>query len=178
MKRSTQPVQLRTIVTSGATIFVGTAALGLAADMVNQHVRNGHGNGHAQPAGEPPEGEPAEAHGHGHPPAHGHDHAHVRFAHGRISLRHYPGPFGVFVNGLGGLVAGWQGYRLARSGAPNAALQASVGAVAATAVHALGHLALDGERDLKAVVSPCHLRLLTASVVGALVGTGIGRARA
>jgi hypothetical protein len=176
MTRRSQPVQLRTIVTSGATILVGTAALGLAADMVNQHVRNGHGNGRGQPAAEPPEGQPVAGSGDDQQPAR--DHAHVRFEHGRLSLRHDPGAFGMFVNGLGGVVAAWQGYRLARSGARNAALQASVGAVVATAVHALGHLALDGERDLRAVASPCHLRLLTASVVGALIGTGLGRARA
>jgi hypothetical protein len=172
MTRRSQPVQLRTIVTSGATILVGTAALGLAADMVDQHVRNGHGNGRGEPTAGAPEGQPAA--GGGQPP----DHAHVRFERGRISLRHDPGALGMLVNGLGGVVAGWQGYRLARSGARNAALQASAGAVVATAVHALGHLALDRERDLRAVASPCHLRLLTASVVGALIGTGLGRARA
>jgi hypothetical protein len=163
-------------VTSGATILVGTAALGLAADMVDQHVRNGHGNGQGQPAAERLEGQPAA--GSGHDQRRTRDTAHVRFERGRISFRHDPGAFGMFVNGLGGVVAGVQGYRLARSGARNAALHASVGAVVATVVHALGHLALDGERDLRAVASPCHLRLLTASVVGALIGTGLGRARA
>jgi hypothetical protein len=176
MTRRSQPVQLRTIVTSGATILVGTAALGLAADMVNQHVHNGHGNGQGQPAAERPEGQPAPGSGQDQQTP---DHAAlVRFERGRISLRHDPGAFGMLVDGLGGVVAGWQGYRLARSGARHAALQASVGAVVATAVRALGDLALDGERDLKAVASPCHLRLLTASVVGALIGTGLGRARA
>jgi hypothetical protein len=175
MTRRSQPVQLRTIVTSGATILVGTAALGLAADMVHQRVRTGQGNGQGQPAAERPEGQPAPGSGQDQRTS---DHAHRRFERGRMSLRHDPGAFGMFVSGLGGVVAGWQGYRLARSGARNAALQASVGAVVATAVHALGHLALDGERDLRAVASAWNLRLLTASVVGALIGTGLGRARA
>jgi len=163
MKRRSNPVQLRAIAASGATIFVGTAVLGLAAEVVHQHLRNGHG---PQPEGG---GEPAQA---GPVP----DHAHVHVAGGRISLRHDPGPFGVLVNGLGGLVAAWHGYRLARRGAGNAALHASAGAVAATVVHALGHVALDGDRDLRTMASPCHLRLLSMSVVGALVGTGLARA--
>lgn len=155
-------IRLRTIVSSGTTIFVGTAVLGLVAEVVHQHVagaRSGEEGAHDHDAAAPDD----------------HRHEHVSFRHGRLSLRHDDGPFGLVLNSLGGAVAAWEGYRLTKRRTHSPAAHAAIAAISATAAHALGHVALDRDNGdvRKTVASACHMRLLSLSVAGAVAGSRV-----
>jgi len=166
----------KTVLLSGTTIFIGTALLGLVAETVHQHVSG---------SGESPNDHTHEAHDHIHDENCTDEQCvpkHISFSHGHISLQHDNGPFGYFLNTLGGVVAAVEGYRLGkRRQQPD--MHVATAAILAAVAHAMTHVALEHEHDhehghgdiLQTITSPCHVRLLGMSVAGAILGSQIAQ---
>ena len=179
MSGSQSGLGLRQVLLSATTIFVGTAAVGLTAELARQHLsaepapkpEHDHSDWHQHQQDQ--EHKDDQGFGHRRPPAY------ARHGHRLLSVRHDDGPFGYFLNSLGGVVTAWEARRLARRHGAASAGGGVAAATLAVAAHALAHVVSErGEgraHVVATITSPCHRRLLAMSLTGAGLGTGLAR---